>query len=82
MEVYRRQSCLQVFLVGLNVEFDEIRGQIWKLKRSLYGLKQSPRAWFECFEKTVMSYKFSQSQVDHMIMTLVVYVDIILIGNE
>ena len=55
-----------------------------KLKRALYGLRQSPRAWFERFEKAVTSYGYSQSQADYTmfykhtgndkVMILIVYV--------
>ena len=33
-------------------------GKVCRLKKSLYGLKQSPRAWFECFDKAVRRYGF------------------------
>ena len=67
--------------------------KVCRLKKSLYGLKQSPRAWFERFEKIVTSYGFLQSQADHTIFykhskdgkvaILIVYVDdIILTGNN
>ncbi|RVW96113.1 hypothetical protein CK203_037829 [Vitis vinifera] len=36
-----------------------------KLKKSLYGLKQSPRAWFEHFDKVIKHYGYTQSQADH-----------------
>lgn len=56
-------------------------------------MKQSFRAWFERFGKTVKSYGYCQSQVDHImfykhskddkVAILIVYVDdIILIGND
>ena len=35
------------------------------LQKSLYGLKQSPRAWFERFTKVVKGYGFVQCQSDH-----------------
>ena len=68
-------------------------GKVCKLKKSLYGLKQSPRAWFEKFTRSVCSKGFHQSQGDHTlffkhgdngkITALVIYVDdIILMGND
>ncbi|KAL5816220.1 hypothetical protein ACOSQ3_024598 [Xanthoceras sorbifolium] len=65
---------------------------VCRLKKSLYGLKQSPRAWFERFSKVVKLSGFMQCQSDHTmfvkhssggnITVLIVYVDdIILTGN-
>ena len=67
--------------------------KVCRLKKSLYGLKQSPRAWFERFGKAVTSYGFLQSQADHTIFykhskdgkvaILIVYInDIILTGDD
>lgn len=62
------------------------------LKKSLYRLKQLPRACFEKFTKVVKSQEYTQGQGDHemffkhsqnmKISILIVYVDdIILTGN-
>ena len=58
----------------------------------MYGLKQSLRAWFECFGKVVKSYGYHQSQVDHTmfykhsekgkISILIVYVDDIILTRD
>ncbi|CAM8972177.1 unnamed protein product [Rhodiola kirilowii] len=34
------------------------------LKRSLYGLKQSPRLWYQKFDKFVLSLGFKRSEYD------------------
>ncbi|KAJ9691384.1 hypothetical protein PVL29_013538 [Vitis rotundifolia] len=68
-------------------------GKVCKLKKSLYGLKQSPRAWFERFDKVIKHYGYTQSQVDHTmfykhsnegkVAILIVYVDdIVLTGDD
>lgn len=48
---------------GFEGRFGE--GKVCKLRKSLYGLKQSPREWFERFVKVVKSYGYNQSQGDH-----------------
>ncbi|RVW38886.1 Retrovirus-related Pol polyprotein from transposon TNT 1-94 [Vitis vinifera] len=67
--------------------------KVCRLRKSLYGLKQSPRAWFERFTKVVKGYRFVQCQSDHTLFVkhfpegklaiIIVYVDdIILIGDH
>ena len=63
-----------------------------KLKKSLYGLKQSPRAWFERFTKVVMKNRYFQCQADHTLFTkhchegkiaiIIVYVDDIILTGD
>ncbi|GMI96958.1 hypothetical protein HRI_003365100 [Hibiscus trionum] len=73
--------------------FEGSKGQVCKLKKSLYGLKQSPRAWFNRFAKAMSSRHYIQGQADHTLFykhtdngkccILIVYVDdIILTGDD
>lgn len=48
-------------------EIDLGKNKVCQLKKSLYRIKQSPRAWFEWFGKVVTSFGFLQSQADHTI---------------
>nr|GEU43753.1 putative reverse transcriptase, RNA-dependent DNA polymerase [Tanacetum cinerariifolium] len=59
-------------------------GEACQLKKSLYGLKQSLRAWFGRFTLTVKRYGFKQSNSDHTLFLknrkncvtcLIIYVD-------
>ena len=67
--------------------------KVYKLKKTLYGLKQSHRAWFSRFAKVMKESRYKQSQGDHTLFikhlaagevtALLVYVDdIIVIGND
>jgi hypothetical protein len=37
---------------------------VYKLKRSLYGLKQSPRQWYKRFDSFILSHGFKRSKYD------------------
>ncbi|KAL4011241.1 hypothetical protein IC575_028293 [Cucumis melo] len=67
---------------GLEAPFGQ---HVCKLQKSLYGLKQSPRAWFDRFTTFVKSQGYNQGHSDHALFTkasktgkiaiLIVYVD-------
>ncbi|KAL4010603.1 hypothetical protein IC575_030105 [Cucumis melo] len=74
--------------------FEAQNGQhVCKLQKSIYDLKQSPRAWFDRFTTFVNSQVYSQGHSDHTLFTkaskagkiaiLIVYVDdIVLTGDD
>jgi hypothetical protein len=64
---------------------------VCKLQRALYGLKQSPRAWFGRFSAAMRKYGFQQSNSDHTLFlkhrlgkvtTLIIYVDDMIITGD
>jgi hypothetical protein len=65
---------------------------VCRLKNSLYGLKQSPRIWYQKFDTYMLGFGFTRSKVDHCVyfkliddhlIYLVFYVDdMLLIGND
>ncbi|XP_057985369.1 uncharacterized mitochondrial protein AtMg00810-like, partial [Hevea brasiliensis] len=67
-------------------------GKVCRLRKSLYGLKQSPRAWFGRFSEAVQEFGMQKSKCDHSVfykqseaglILLVVYVDdIIITGSD
>ena len=62
------------------------------LRKAIYGLKQSSRAWIDKFSRVVMSFGFTRCAIDHSVfikkntngcVLLAVYVDdIILTGSD
>ena len=42
-------------------------GLVCRLRRSLYGLKQSPRAWFGHFSSVVQEFGMLHSTTDHLV---------------
>lgn len=68
------------------------KNKVCRLRKSLYGLKQSPRAWFGRFSETMKAFGYRQSGADHTLFikrkegkltALIVYVDdMVLTGDD
>ena len=65
--------------------------RVCRLKKSLYGLKWSPRTWFERFINSLRRYGITQSQGDGtlffkwsplMKLVFVIYVDDVIITSD
>ncbi|KAJ9685291.1 hypothetical protein PVL29_017351 [Vitis rotundifolia] len=78
------------FLHG-DLEEEGEYGKVCCLKKALYELKQSPRAWFGKFSKEIQAFGMNKSKKDHSvfykkstagIILLVVYVDDIVITRN
>jgi hypothetical protein len=64
----------------------------WKLKKSLFDLKQSPRMWYQNFDTYILGMGFVRSKGDHYVYSrkvgnhfiyVVLYVnDMLLVGNN
>ncbi|KAM5585973.1 hypothetical protein ABKV19_005070 [Rosa sericea] len=64
---------------------------VCRLKKSLYGLKQSPRAWFGRFTQAMKRFGYKQSNSDHTLFlkhqkgkvtALIIYVDDMVITGD
>lgn len=74
------------------LESHDTSNMVCKLHKSLYGLKQSPRAWFDRLTRVVREDGFAQCQTDHTmfvkhspegrIALFIVYVDDIVITGD
>ncbi|CAL9021510.1 unnamed protein product, partial [Prunus brigantina] len=66
-------------------------GVVCKLRKSLYGLKQSPRAWFGRFAASMKKFGYVQSNSDHILFlkrhkgkltALIIYVDDMIVTGD
>jgi hypothetical protein len=83
-EIYMKR--LEGFVVNGKKEL------VCKLKKSLHGLKQSPRMWYQNFDTYILGLGFVRSRVDHSVYSkqvgnhfiyVVLYVDdMLLVGNN
>ena len=67
------------------------QGKVLRLRKAIYGLKQSPRAWYHKLSMTLRDRGFRRSEADHTLFTLssqsgiivvLVYVDDIIISGS
>lgn len=77
--------------IPLGFKIQDVQENVCKLKKVLYGLKQSPRAWFEKFRAAMIKNEYKQCQADHTFFikqqdtketALIVYVDDIMVTGS
>lgn len=68
-----------------------VPGKVCRLRKSLYGLRQSPRNWFAKLTSSLRKYGFQQSHADYTpftykigddVLSVLVYVDDILVAGN
>lgn len=62
-------------------------GKVWKLKKSLYSLKQSPAIWYETLKATLLTFGMKVSKIDPCLFytegcLVFIYVDDILVVGK
>jgi Reverse transcriptase (RNA-dependent DNA polymerase) len=66
--VFLHSDLLEVYMeVPPGIDTKQTVGKMCRLKKSLYGLKQSPRAWFDRFRKTMVGMGYRQTNADHTV---------------
>ncbi|KAL9227769.1 hypothetical protein vseg_003420 [Gypsophila vaccaria] len=69
-----------------------LQGKVFRLRKSLYGLRQEPRCWYAKLAQALCSYGFSYSPSDHslfiyrkgdIVINILIYVDdLVIAGND
>lgn len=72
--------------------YEKEEGKVYLLKKSLYGLRESPRDWYECFHKYMEEINMKRSKYDYClyngcfkgeVVYILLYVDdLLLIGKN
>jgi Reverse transcriptase (RNA-dependent DNA polymerase) len=74
-----------------NYESDDSKQMVYKLNKSIYGLKQASHQWYFKFHQVIISFEFEPNLVDECIyhkfsgskfVFLVLYVDDILLASN
>ncbi|CAL2270507.1 unnamed protein product [Prunus armeniaca] len=77
------------FLPGYRVTGET--GNVYKLKKAMYGLKQSPRAWFDRFTAAMKKFGYRHANTDHTLFIkhragkvtlLIIYVDDMIVTGD
>ena len=81
-----------IYMVQLeNFESNDSKQLVCRLKRSIYGLKQASRQWYQKFDQVITSFGFKENTIDQCIylkfsgskfIILVLYVDDILLASS
>ena len=77
--------------VGQPKGYSDRTNKVYKLRKALYGPRESPRAWYKCLDEYLTKIKFKRSNVDYCLYTqrkgvdqiyLLIYVDDLFICSK
>ena len=72
-------------------DYDDNTGRVCKLEKALYGLRESPRAWYKCLDDYLRELGFEKSKVNYCAyfikiekekVYLIIFVDDLLICSK
>ena len=73
------------------IGYEDGSDKVFRLEKALYGLRESPRAWYECFDDYLTSLNFKRSKNDYCLyyikegidtIYLILFVDDLLICSK
>jgi Reverse transcriptase (RNA-dependent DNA polymerase) len=67
--VFLHGDLLEEMYIEISPGFDtnQTTSKVCRLKKSIYGLKQSPRAWFDRFRKAMVCMGYQQINADYTV---------------
>ena len=63
--VFLNGKVISEIYVNQPLGFVKDNKRVYKLNRALYGLKESPRAWYECFDAYMREQEFQKCEYDY-----------------
>lgn len=66
---YLNSELMSIIYTNQAKGYEDGSNKVYKLLKALYGLRESPRMWYECFSKFMEELNFKRSDYDNCLFT-------------